>query len=110
MRLIVSLALNGLAVWGASYLLSGVHVDGAIWAVIVGVVLGVINSVIAPVVKTIALPITAITLGLFSLVINGLMVMLADYFLGGFRVDNILWAIAFSFILSLINSVLNIAK
>lgn len=109
-KFIISLVLNGVAVLGASYLLSGVHVNGIMWAIVVGAVLGVINSVITPIVKTVALPVTVLTFGLFSLVINGLMVLLADYLLTGFWVDNILWAIAFSFILSLINSVLGVAK
>ena len=105
MNFIISLLLNGAIVYLiAMFLQPNVRVNGFLDAVIVGVVLGFINYFIKPIVSTLALPITVITLGLFSLVINGLMVVAADYLLDGFAVSNFLWAIGFSVILSFANS------
>ena len=66
-----------------------VHYDSSTAAVLAGVVLWLINLLVRPIIKLVALPITLVTLGLFSLVINTLMVMLADLLveavtLGGF--------------------------
>ena len=75
--------------------------------VIVAVVLGLINAVVRPVVKLLSLPLTLLTLGLFALVVNGLMVMLCAYFVDGFKVDGLGAAILFSIILAVVNWVLN---
>lgn len=103
MNIITSLLLNGLTVYVVSYFLTNVHVDNFLQAIVTGAVLGLINAFIKPIIATLAFPLTAITLGLFTLVINGLMVLLADWLLPGFRVNGILWAIAFSLIISGLN-------
>lgn len=111
MRFIINILLNGIVVYVIATLLNpNVHVNSFIDAILVGGVLGLINSFIKPIISTLAMPITFITLGLFSLVINGLMVMGADYLLDGFAVSNFLWAIAFSIILSAANSVTGLIK
>lgn len=107
MQLIVSILLNGLVVLLLSKVMPGVHLMGGIWSgIIVGCVIGLINSFIKPIVSTIALPVTVFTLGLFSFVISGLMIMLASYLLDSFQVDNILYAMLFAVALSFVNSFL----
>lgn len=76
--------------------------------VIVAVVLGFINSVVRPIVKLISLPINILTLGLFSLVINGLMVLLCAYLIDGFQVESLGWGIVFSIVLAIVNWILNL--
>ncbi len=110
MGIIVSLLINGLIVYLVSMFLPYVHVNGFFDAVLVGAVLGLINYFVRPVIATLALPITVVTLGLFGLVINGLMVVGVDYLLDGFRVDGFLWAIIFSVILSAANSVTGLVR
>lgn len=107
MGIIINLLINGLGVFIASYLLRpNVSVDGFVTALIVAVVLGLVNTFIKPIISIFALPLTVITLGLFSLVINALMILLVDALISGFTVNGFIWALVFSFVLSLINSVL----
>ena len=96
--------LNGLAVLLTAYLLPGVHVEHYGYALLVAVVLAIVNAVIRPVLIILTIPITFVTFGLFLLVINALMILLADWLIGGFEVDGFWWALAFSVILWLFNS------
>jgi putative membrane protein len=95
---------NGLAVLLTAYLLPGVSVDDYWTALWVALVLSFVNIFIKPVLIVLTIPITFITLGLFLLVINALMILLADYFVDGFAVDGFWWALLFSLIVSLFNS------
>lgn len=104
MNLIVRFLLNGVAVLATAYLLPGANVDTFWTALIVALVLAIVNIFIKPVLIVLTIPITLVTLGLFLLVINALMIMLTDYFVSGFMVKNFWWALLFSLILSLINS------
>lgn len=105
MNFIIRLFLSAVAVIITSYLLPGVHVDDFLDAFIVAAVLALFNAVVKPVLVILTIPITIMTLGLFLLVINALLIMLADYVVGGFEVGNFWWALAFSLILSIIVSV-----
>ena len=73
---------------------------------ILAVVLGVINTFIRPIILILTLPLTIITLGLFSLVINALLIMLAAVVVPDFAVDGFLTALLFSIVLSLLNAFL----
>lgn len=105
--MIVKLIVNGFAVMVTAYLLPGVKVDGYMAAVVLAVVLGILNVIVKPVLQILALPITILTLGLFSLVVNALVIMLADKLVSGFSVAGFWWAMAFSLVLSLVSSFLN---
>ncbi len=111
MRLVTLLLINGFAVFIAAYILPGVSVESFVTALVVAVVLGVINTFIKPLLLLLTLPITLITFGLFAIIINGLMVLLASAIVPGFHVENFLWALLFSLVISLVSSLLNrIAK
>ncbi len=107
MRLILSILINALAVYITAELLGGVTVDGFSAAIITAIVLGLVNWTVRPILTFLTLPITVMTLGLFLLVINGLMVLLADYLLTGFAVANIWWALGFLLLLSIFNGILS---
>jgi putative membrane protein len=107
MNLVISLVVSTVAVFVGSYILPGVEVDSWMTAGIVAVVLGVLNLFIKPLISILTLPITLLTFGLFSFVINALMVLLADYLIEGLTVDGFLWALAFSLVISLVSSFLN---
>ncbi|WP_366941505.1 phage holin family protein [Flavobacterium sp.] len=79
-------------------------VDAFTTALTVALVLGVLNLFVKPIFVLFTLPITVFSLGLFLLVINGMMIMLCDYFVDGFDVKNIGWAMLFSVVLSLSQS------
>ena len=106
MGILIHLFISGIAVFLTAYLLPGVKVDSFLSALLVAIVLGVVNAVIKPILKVLTFPITLLTLGLFSLVINALMIMLTDALVKGFQVDGFWWAVLFSIVLSIISSVL----
>jgi len=101
---IIRFLLSGVAVLLTAYLLPGVHVDHYGYALLVAAVLAIVNFIIKPILIVLTIPITVITLGLFLLVINALMILLVDSLIDGFRVDGFWWALAFSLILSVFNS------
>lgn len=104
--MIIKLALNTVAVLVAAYLVPGVEVDGYVTAFLVAVVLGVLNTFLKPILIILTLPVTILTLGLFTLVINAGLVMLATSLIAGFAVSGFLSAVLFAFALSLVNSFL----
>lgn len=107
MGILINWILSGLTVFAASYLLPGVHVKSFITALIAALVIGIINAILKPVLLFLTLPINIITLGLFTFVINALLIMLAANLVNGFTVDSFLWALILSLVLSIINSVLH---
>ena len=107
MNMLIRLLVTALVAYLLPYVLKGIHFDGFSTALIFAIVLGVLNLIVTPILKILGLPLTIITLGLFSLVINALVVLLADYFVDGMTVDGFLWAFIFSILLSIVTSVLN---
>ena len=98
--------VNSISVYITSKLLDGVELKNFWTAIGVAVGLGLVNFFIKPIVSLLALPLTIITLGLFSLVINALMIMIVDYFIDTFKIKNFGWALGFSLIMSLINALI----
>ena len=107
MKLIIKLLLNAAAVVILSKVLSGVSVDSYTTAIIVALVLSVLNVLVKPILVIFTLPITILTLGLFLLVINALIILLADNLIDGFSVGSIWIAVLFSILLSILQSVLH---
>lgn len=89
----------------AAYLLPGFHVDGLVAALIGAAALGLANMVVKPVLLFFSLPITILTLGLFLLVVNGLMLWLVSALLPGISVTHFGWAILAALVISLVNGV-----
>ena len=107
MNNIIKLLITAVAAFGISKLLNPhVEITSFTSALIFAVVLGIINLIIKPIVKLFSLPITILTLGLFSLIINALMILLADHFTDGINIDGFLWALVFSVLLSIVTSIL----
>jgi putative membrane protein len=79
-------------------------------ALLVAIVLAVINHTIKPVLTVISIPINFLTLGLFSFVLNGLMILLAARIVDGFLVPNLLYGIYFSIVLAVVNWVLHVVE
>ena len=90
----------------ASYLLSGVHINSIGTAFILALVLAFLNNVIKPVLILFTLPITIVTLGLFLIVINVLIIKWAADLVPGFRVDGWWTAFLFSLLLSIVTSLI----
>jgi putative membrane protein len=104
MNLIIRLLLNGLAVVLTAYLLPGVSVEDYGTALIVALILAIVNVIVKPILVILTIPITILTLGLFLLVINAALILFVDHLVSGFFVDGFWWALLFSLILSIFNS------
>ncbi|MEN9881517.1 MAG: hypothetical protein RLZZ308_700 [Candidatus Parcubacteria bacterium] len=81
---------------------------GTAWiALLTSLVIAVINHTIKPIFMLISIPINLLSLGLFSFIINGLMILLADRLVPEFAIPNLLMAIYFAAVLSVVNWVLH---
>ena len=108
MKTIIKLLLSAVAVVATAYLLDPhVQVESFWIAIVVAAVLSLFHIFLKPVLVILTIPVTILTLGLFLLVINAALILLADWFIGGFQVDGFLWALIFSLILSVIVSILH---
>lgn len=103
MKTLLHLILSGVAVVIAAYLLPGVELSNFVAAIVVAVVIGVLNALLRPILIILTLPINILSLGLFTFVINALIVVVTSSIVPGFRVDNFWWAILFSLVLSIVN-------
>lgn len=108
MQLFLYLIINGLAVFITGYLLPGVKIENFLNAIVVAVVLGIANKLIKPILIILTLPLNVLTLGFFTFIINGLIILLTSVVVPGFSVKNIWWAIIFSIVLSFISWFLNL--
>ncbi|MDO6605265.1 putative membrane protein [Arenibacter palladensis] len=105
MNLILRILLSAIAVVILAKILPGVGVDSYTTAIIVAIVLSLLNFIVKPILVILTLPVTILTLGLFLLIINAIIILLADYFVDGFQVNNIWWALLFSLLLSFLQSI-----
>jgi putative membrane protein len=107
MRIIIDLLINTIAIIISAYFLPGVHVADFVSALIAAAVLAVINTFIKPIFIILTLPLTILTLGLFILVINTIVILITSGLVPGFEVDGFWWALIFSLVLWVVNSVLH---
>lgn len=103
MRLIFHWILAAAAIGIAAYIIKGVSVT-VLGAFVLAIVLGILHTFIKPIVTLLTLPITILTLGLFSLVVNALFVLLAAQIVPGFIVNGFWPALLFAIVLSLVNA------
>lgn len=96
-----------MAVFIVANFLPGVEVDNYLDALLVAVVLAFLNTIVKPILTILTIPITVVTLGLFLLVINAVIIICAERLVPGFRVNGFLTAVFFSIILSLCTGILN---
>lgn len=106
MLLLMRLLLTAAIVFLLALWLPGITVTGYGAAILVAMVLALLRMVVRPILILLTLPITILTFGLFLLFINGFIVILASYLIPGFGVESIWWALLFSILLSLIESLL----
>ena len=111
MSFLPKLLVTSVAILIAGYILPGVHVSTFWTAVLVALVLSFLNLFLKPLMVLLPIPFTVITFGLFLLVINAVIIMIASSWVSGFRVDGFWWAMLFSIILSFVSSLLeNLVK
>ena len=106
MGFILNFILSAIAVFIAAYIVPGVNIDSFGTALIVALVLGLLNAFVKPILNLLTLPINIMTLGLFSIVINILILYIASALVAGFSITSLLSAILFGLILAVIGLVL----
>jgi putative membrane protein len=107
MKLVLRLLISTISVYAAAQIIPGIFVKDVATAFFVAVVFGVLNTFVKPILTLLSLPITIITLGLFTLVINALLVILTAYLVPGFGVYTFLSALIFGIVVSFISAFLS---
>jgi putative membrane protein len=107
MSLLLRWLINALTLMMAAYLVPSIEIAGFYTALVVALVLGLINALIRPFLILITLPITILTLGLFTLVINALLFWFVASFVEGFNVGGFWSAFFGALVFSIVSSALN---
>lgn len=113
MRLLLRWILNAAALYGIAYaaprlgMLPGFAVEGVETAFIAVAILALLNLTVVPIIKLLTLPLTCLTFGLFSLIINALMMLVTSQVVNGFDVGGPLNALMASIIFSILSTILN---
>lgn len=111
MRFLLRILVNAAALWVAATFVGGIHAGGAVSILAVAVVFGIVNAFVRPLLKLLSCPIIFLTLGLFTLVLNALMLMLTAWVgaqLGiDFKVDGFWAAFLGALIVSIVSTVLS---
>ena len=106
MKWILNILIIAVAVFGLSKLLTPhVSIVSFETAIIFSFVLAILNILVKPLIILLTLPLTIITLGLFLLVVNVLIILLADKFVSGIKIEGFLWAFIFGLLLTLVSTV-----
>lgn len=121
MRFFVRLVINALALWFTTFLVSGVHVtafgDGSIVPTVltyllVALIFGLVNGIVGTAIRVVAFPLYILTLGLISLVVNGLLLLVVAWVSGligfGLTVDNLGWGILGAIVLAILGWLIGI--
>lgn len=103
MKFLIDWFISAVVIFVLAYVLPGVWVDGYLAALGAAILIGLVNATVKPLLIILTLPITILTLGLFLLVINALVIQLAAWLVPGFDVDGFWWALLFGVILSVVN-------
>lgn len=107
MKLILVWLLNAIALLAVAYLVPDIHVAGFGAALVAALVIGLLNMLVRPLLVLLTLPITVLTLGLFILVINGVLFYAAASWLEGFEVKTYLAGMIGALLYSIISWLLS---
>src|SRR5580698_771489 len=109
MKLLLHWILSALALVVVAKVVPGFHVNGLVPALVAALVIGLLNATLGLLLKIITFPITILTLGLFLLVINGLMILVASSVVRGFHVNGIVPAFIGAIVLALLGMLIKAA-
>jgi putative membrane protein len=105
-QMLIHWVISALAVWITSRVVPGFYVDGAAAALIAAVAIGLVNATLGLFLKVVTFPLTILTLGIFWLIINAVMLKLASAFVPGFHIRGFIAAFLGAIVLSLVNMLL----
>ncbi|MBI2616678.1 phage holin family protein [Candidatus Gottesmanbacteria bacterium] len=107
MKLIVELIIRAFILLLTTYLVPGFHIQSYTSALIVAIVLAILNVLLKPLLLLLTLPLTILTLGLFTFVINAILLLIAANIVKGFTIDSFMTAIIASIVITLLSAVIN---
>ena len=107
MGLLLALVLNALALVVTAYIVPGFRVNDFVSAMLTAIVIGLINTFIKPILSFLTAPINMLTLGLFTFVVNAIVLYLASLVVPGFKIDGVLAAILGAVVLSVVAVVIS---
>ena len=110
MKLILRLIINIILIILIAKFVPGIFVANIWTAVLVAIVLGIINVTLKPILVILTLPITILTLGLFSFILNALLLLLVAWLVPGFEIAGFIPALIGSLIISLVHFVTHSLK
>lgn len=108
MKLLIHWVVSALAIIVAAYLVPGVTIGSFIGALILAVVLGALNLTLRPILLALTLPINILTLGLFSIVVNAIVILIAARIVPQFGVSGFWTAVIYAIVLAVINWVFSL--
>ncbi len=106
-RFITTWLITTLSLLITAYFVPGFHLQNLVAAIVAAAILGLVNAIIRPILFLLTLPITVVTLGLFSFVINAFTLWIASAFSSGFSIDGFLPALVGSLVMSLVSALLH---
>lgn len=104
--MIVRWLVNALALYITAVLLPGIQLRGVVATLVAAAILGIVNAIIRPLLLMLTLPLNVVTLGLFTFVINALMLLLTSAIVPNFRIQGFGWALVGAVLLSIISFLL----
>ncbi|MDO5102808.1 MAG: phage holin family protein [Lautropia sp.] len=107
MRMLLGWLINATAIFLLPHLLNAVEIKSFGTALLVAIVIGLLNTFIRPVLLVLTLPINVLTLGLFTLLLNGLMFWAASGLIDGFHIASFWWAVLAAILYSLISGLIS---
>ena len=104
---LIRLAVNSLAILIVTHIVRGIEVTSTVTAVVAAFVLGIVNAFLRPIIILLTLPINILTLGLFTFVINALMLELVSWLIPAFHIDTFWTAIGGAIVITIVSFLLN---
>lgn len=116
---LVRIVINGLALWLAAVIVPGIHIGEqgdtshkVATVVVVAIIFGIVNAILKPILTLLSLPFIVVTLGLFLLIVNAILLQLTSWIAGNldlaFHVDHFFWDAVFGgLIIAVVASILN---
>ena len=104
MEILINWVVSAMVVFSIAYIMPGIHIVDFTTSLVVALILGIINAFLKPILLILTLPINILSLGLFTFVLNALLILLVSKVVPGFKVDGFLWAFIFGIVLSVANT------
>jgi putative membrane protein len=105
---IIKVLVNAAALWVAARFVPGIDLTADIWQILlIALVFGLINTFLKPILKVLSLPVIILTLGLFAIIVNVILLAITAALMDGLTIDGFLPALLGSIVISIVSAILN---